>query len=101
MAANLKTVLLVEDDVSTLGMMRDFLEKNLPVLVDCCTTVAGACEFLNRHCYDLILTDLRLQIDMGTTLVRTVLERDPTQPVAVTSEYERDMVKEELRELSE
>jgi CheY-like chemotaxis protein len=92
-----RRILYIEDDPAALMLVRTFLERSLPdVLVDVCTTEAGAEERLNNFCYDLIISDYCLPgPTTGAVIAEHVLVRDPNQPFYLMSEYVGDHVKAE------
>jgi CheY-like chemotaxis protein len=83
-----KLILYIEDDPDQLVLVRCFIERELPgVIVDVCCTASGAEAFLNSRCYDLIICDVALPGELGTDIAARILERDPTQPIYLMSEY--------------
>jgi CheY-like chemotaxis protein len=93
-------ILYVEDNPELLALVRLLLERDLPVSVDICATAYGAEGMLNQHCYDLIICDVNLPGELGTTVVEKVLDRDPEQPVMLITEYRSPEIKAEVDRLS-
>jgi len=50
---------------------------------------------LNTRCYDVIVCDVNLSGELGTDIAEKILERDPTQPIYLMSEYTGSKVREE------
>jgi CheY-like chemotaxis protein len=92
-----RRILYIEDNAESMALVQTFLEKYLPdVLVDVCTTEAGAEAHLNTTCYDLIICDFRLPgAATGAMIAEKVLARDPGQPFYLMSEYIGGNVKAE------
>lgn len=93
-------ILYVEDNPELLALVQMLLEKELPAVVDVCATAYGAEAMLNRNCYDLLICDVNLPGELGTTVVEKVLERDIDQPVMLMSEYRSQEIKDEVARIS-
>src|SRR3989442_13136932 len=93
----IKRILYVEDNPDQLALVRQLLEHDLPgAIVDVCVTAYGAEAMLNIECYDLVICDVKLPGELGTTVVEKVLERDPNQPVMLMTAYHSDVIKDEV-----
>lgn len=96
-----QSILYVEDNPELLELVRTLLESELAVSVDVCATAYGAEGMLNRKCYDLLICDVKLPGELGTTIVEKVLERDEDQPLMLMTEYRSDEIKQEAARISE
>lgn len=88
-------VLFIDDDADHLSLVQRLVETELGVQVDLATTSAGAELRLNERCYDVVICDVNLQGELGTTICQRLLERDPQQPVLLLTNY--DVAKEAAR----
>lgn len=93
--ADKQRILYIEDDPSQLELLQMYLESHLDVTVDLCSSAGGAEMMLNAKCYDLVISDVNLPIVFGTEILEKVLQRDPSQPVMLLSEYANGKTKEE------
>lgn len=80
-------VLYIDDDPDHLAMVQMLLETRLNTLVDVATTSGGAEQMLNSRCYDLVITDVNLVGELGTTIAERLREAQPAQPVLLVTEY--------------
>jgi CheY-like chemotaxis protein len=92
-----RRILYIEDDAESMALVQQLLEMSLPnVMVDVCSTEAGAENRLNTSCYDLIICDFSLPgAATGAVIAERVLARDPGQPFYLMSEYVGENVKAE------
>ena len=83
-----RRILYIEDDAESAAMVRVLIEGTLPdVMVETCSSLAGAEAHLNRTCYDVIICDFCLPPDTGAMVAEKVLARDPNQPFYLMSQY--------------
>lgn len=79
-----KSILVVDDE----EIMRDFL---VDVLEDFSVTTASdgdeAIELLQKHRYDLVITDLKMPRVSGEEVVRKAIDIDPNYKVIIISGY--------------
>lgn len=80
-------VLYIDDNPDHLSMVQTLLETRLNALVDVATTSAGAEQLLNSRCYDLLISDVNLVGELGTTIAERLREAQPLQPVLLVTEY--------------
>jgi DNA-binding NtrC family response regulator len=77
------TLLLVDDDLAILDMLRDFLSETYEChAADC---AEQALQYLDFVKYDVVITDLSMPGLAGDEVLRYVKRRDPTIPVIVIS----------------
>lgn len=95
----MRTVLYIDDDPAHLELIQTLLEKRLGVMVDVVSTSQGAEQRLNSYCYDLVISDVSLVGELGTTIAEKVLERDPQQPVLILTAYDGEKIEEEVKRL--
>lgn len=72
-----KTVLVVEDDVSTRDMLRILLE-NLEYSVSEASDAEVAKSLLDQSSYDLIISDVRMPVSNGLNLLSHVRQTQKT-----------------------
>lgn len=96
---NRPAILYVDDNPEHQALIRQLLESRLGVVVDLAQTASGAEEMLNRFCYDLLICDVNLTGELGTAIVKRVLEHDPGQPALVLTAYRSKRVVEEAEGL--
>lgn len=93
-------VLYIDDNPDQLEMVQHLIERRLPsVVVEVCCTINGAELFLNKHCYDLVICDVMLPGELGTAIAEKILQRDPTQPIYLISDYVSPMIREEAERI--
>lgn len=94
-------VLFIDDDAEHLALVQRLVETNLPILVDLATSSAGAEGRLNEHCYDVVICDVSLAGELGTTICARLLEIDPEQPLLLLTNYDAlETVKQEAARLN-
>ncbi len=79
-------ILIVEDDLTFLKILKNFLEKN-GFRTQAVKTVASAFESFSKEKFDLILTDYRLPDGDGLNILKSVKEKYPGQKVMVMTRY--------------
>ena len=87
-------LLLVDDDFDTLQAMGDLLSFHLKdVEVDRASSGPDALELLSRSCtYDAVITDIKMPIMDGLTLMAKICERRPNLPtLLLTGHGDRDI----------
>ena len=82
----MKTILLVEDDVTFSNMLKHFLERHL-YTVDVSYTIKNATTLLKDHPYNLIFTDLRLPDGNGIDLLKLSKDNNSNIPVVLMTGY--------------
>jgi PAS domain S-box-containing protein len=81
------TALLVEDNASVAAVTRDMLMQ-LGFAVHTASSSQRALELLDRHAFDLVLSDIVMPGTMnGIELARTIRGRKPTLPIVLVSGY--------------
>lgn len=78
---------LVVDDEADIRELLDLTLVRMGLSVDCAGTVAEARRYLERECYKLCLTDMRLPDGEGLEIVRLIGERYGQTPVAVITAF--------------
>jgi DNA-binding NtrC family response regulator len=66
------TVLLVEDDPDVLELTRLFLERDLELTIDVCSSVKEALRKLNHKIYNVIVSDYVMPEINGIQLLKTL-----------------------------
>lgn len=92
-------VLYVDDSPDHLSMVQTLLETRLNTLVDVATTSAGAEQLLNSRCYDLVISDVNLVGELGTTIAERIREVEPCQPILLVTEYMHPGVVEDVKQI--
>lgn len=82
----MKTILLVEDDVTFSNMLKHFLERH-QYTVDVSYTIKNATTLLKEHTYNLIFTDLRLPDGNGIDLLKSSKDNNSNIPVVLMTGY--------------
>ncbi|RKF04765.1 two-component system response regulator HydG [Tenacibaculum lutimaris] len=82
----MKTILLVEDDVTFSNMLKHFLERH-QYTVDVSYTIKNATTLLKDHPYNLIFTDLRLPDGNGIDLLKLSKDNNSNIPVVLMTGY--------------
>ncbi|MDE0535466.1 sigma-54-dependent transcriptional regulator [Tenacibaculum sp. L6] len=82
----MKTILLVEDDVTFSNMLKHFLERH-QYTVDVSYTIKNATTLLKEHTYNLIFTDLRLPDGNGIDLLKLSKDNNSNIPVVLMTGY--------------
>ncbi len=82
----MKSVLIVEDDVTFALMLKTWLGKK-GFTVETASSVDKAKESLARHCPSIVLTDMRMPGQDGIYLLQWIAEQMPTLPVIVMTSY--------------
>lgn len=82
-------ILYIEDEPDSAEVVKALIEGAWPdVIVEVCSSAAGAEQALNARCYDLVMIDLCLPFGiMGNQIAGKILERDPNQSVQIVSAY--------------
>ncbi len=90
-----RRVLVIDDEHSEL--IAQMIYSDVPgVVVQKASTVKDAEEILNEHCYDLIVLDVNLPGEEGTTVAARILEWDPTQPILMVTAYVGKHIDEDI-----
>jgi len=87
-------LLLVDDDFDTLQAIGDLLSFHLKdVEVDRASSGPDALELLSKSCtYDAVITDIKMPIMDGLTLMAKICERRPNLPtLLLTGHGDRDI----------
>ena len=89
-------VLVLDDDTNILLAFRDFLKK------EGCTMVAApmpkeALQKMEEEKFDLLITDLRLNLESGVTFVLQAKRLQPKVPVIVITGYPDTVSESELK----
>src|SRR5690606_39260743 len=79
----MKSILLVEDDITFSEMLKRFLERKY--LVTSCYTIETARQHLSKASYDLVFSDLRLPDGDGIALLKSIRSHSETPVVLMTS----------------
>ena len=82
----MKTILLVEDDVTFSNMLKHFLERH-QYTVEVSYTIKNATTLLKEHTYNLIFTDLRLPDGNGIDLLKLSKDNNSNIPVVLMTGY--------------
>jgi len=69
-------VLIVDDEIDTVGVLHNFLEEN-GFIVTSSLSPAKALDLLRTHSFDLLITDLDMPDMDGIELLNAALEMDP------------------------
>lgn len=80
----MKRILVVDDDEAIIKL----LKKTLAMLgfeADCTTQGQQAIELLQKHCYDLILLDIRMPEVNGIEVAAAAHENAPSVPILFMS----------------
>ena len=86
-------VLVVDDDLNILAAFEDFLRRERCAMLSA-TSPADALKILRDHRVDLLVTDVRLELQSGITFLLRVKESLPKIPVIVITGYP-DLVTEQ------
>lgn len=81
----MKSILLVEDDITFSEMLKRFLERNYRVASS--YNIANARQQLSTSKFDLVFTDLRLPDGDGITLLNDIRAKYPETPVVLMTGY--------------
>jgi DNA-binding NarL/FixJ family response regulator len=80
-------ILIVEDDVTTQNWLATELLAMPGVHVNCCSSVAEACQWLTLNTPDIVLIDLGLPDGSGTDVIRYATSRHPGCEALVISVF--------------
>lgn len=95
-----KYILYIDDDPGQLELVQMLLERTLSgVIVEVCCGSRDAEAFLNSRCYELVICDVALPGELGTTIAKKILERDLKQPIYLMSEYTGAEIRKEAESL--
>lgn len=78
---------LVVDDEADIRELIDLTLSRMGLAADCVGSIGEAIAAVDRECYVLCLTDMRLPDGEGLEIVRYIGERCPATPVAVITAY--------------
>ena len=88
-----KNVMVIEDDLEVLEMLKDFLEvKGFNVTVE--SDGLKALELIPKILPDIIVMDLLLPGEHGINLIRTVKEKYFIPIIAISGIYKKDEVED-------
>ncbi len=76
-------LLVVEDEPFVMNMLIGLLEKNTPYEIDAARDGAKALEKWTTQRYNLIITDLRMPLMDGQTLIKEIRKTDPGVAIIV------------------
>lgn len=83
----MKKLLIVEDDMTFLTMLTTWLKRK-GFAADSATTVGAALKMLDRdHCFNLVLSDMRLPDGSGLTVLDRLKEVSPSTPLIIMTSY--------------
>lgn len=85
-SGNEKRILIVEDDLTLSRMLKTWLGKN-GFVVDTVSRVSDACRLLEKHGFDIILSDMRLPDKDGTFLLSWMNKARVSAPVIIMTRY--------------
>lgn len=86
MADNKASILIVEDDLTFLSMIKTWLgRKGFDVTT--ATTINRACECLGSSRFDLVLSDMRLPDSEGISLLDFLNRNDTPTPLIIMTSY--------------
>src|SRR5688500_11783229 len=81
------TVLLVEDAIEEVFMLRSFLEKAGPFQVTIAQDGEAAARLIKERRFDLVITDLNLPGMDGYDLIRLIKAKTPDLPMLAITGY--------------
>lgn len=79
--------ILIVDDEADLRELLDITFLKMGLDSDCAATLAEARQYLTRHAYAMVLTDMRLPDGLGIELVRDVAANYRNTPIAVITAF--------------
>lgn len=82
----MKSILIVEDDITFSLMLQKWLEKN-KFTVDAVSSILEAKRHIDKKHYDLILSDMRLPDQEGVDLLQWMDEKKQSIPCIVMTSY--------------
>lgn len=82
-----RTILIVDDEESLRLTFEMFLRREGYENVNVAGTLAQAVELINTHSFDLIISDIVLEGDKGTDLLRHIRETGITCPVVMITGF--------------
>ena len=87
MSNSVTRILLVEDDIEDIDLIKEYLERSRQFLfsLETAQTVAASLKRLQRGKIDLVLTDLTLPDEQGLETFRAIKEQFPHIPVIILS----------------
>ena len=87
MSNSVTRILLVEDDIEDVDLIKEYLERSRQFLfsLETTQTVAASLKRLQRGKIDLVLTDLSLPDEQGLATFRAIKEQFPHIPVIILS----------------
>ncbi|UCD38195.1 MAG: response regulator [Fidelibacterota bacterium] len=84
-------ILLVDDDVDIRHIVHRVLSDNHRYTVTTCKNASEALEYLDKHCYDLVISDIRMPGMDGIGLVQEISQRCPDLAIILIGAYQEDM----------
>lgn len=88
-------ILLVDDELFQLKILTQYLQ---PYKISKAQTVVAAIDLLNQYSFDVVLTDIQLELSSGMEVVRYVQQNQPDIPVIVVSAFgDKEMAIQALR----
>ena len=96
--ADIKKVLVVDDDASLTSLLQDYLPKVFNHELFIALTGEEALKILEENRPDLLLLDMQLPGIHGTEVLRIIREKYPNTKVLVITSYDKQ-VKEEVEKL--
>ena len=82
-----RAILIVDDEESLRLTFEMFLRREGYENVKVASTLTGAIELINSHSFDLIISDIVLEGDKGTDLLRHIRETGITCPVVMITGF--------------
>lgn len=83
---DIQRVLVVEDDDAHRGMLRTML-RSWGFAVTEASDGEDAVSLVHEHCFDLVLTDVRMAKLDGINTLKSILEYNPAMPVILMTAY--------------
>ena len=85
-----KTVLVIDDDAATRGLVQITLEKKGYKVVTCKNGKEGVSRFRNER-FDLVITDISMPVINGLDAIVLMRKENPTIPIVAMSGMERSL----------
>ncbi|MCE9625694.1 MAG: sigma-54 dependent transcriptional regulator [Deltaproteobacteria bacterium] len=80
-------ILVIDDHPEVLSLLRDLLAEEGQYAVLGASTQAEALELLQRHAFQLVISDLRLKNESGFDLLTRIRQDAPRVPVIIMTAY--------------
>ena len=94
------TIMIVDDEVISQEIIQEFIESHLPDyrVISCCCTGQEALETFQRNPVDIVLTDIRMPIMDGLTLIEQLNKISKIYiPIIISSYSEFEYAKSAMR----